>query len=160
MFVYWIKHKNHKDIKTEGYVGISINPEKRFKNHISYDANKHLRNALIKYKDDITIQIVIEEEKDFCLLLEEELRPNDNIGWNIVKGGGLPPNIKGMKTPRKKKPIRQPLKQSTKEKISKSLKAKGFKGKKRGPLNKPRKPYTKSRKGIGGRKKKYAIYSG
>lgn len=95
MFLYWIHHKDHNDIKTQGYVGISSNFLKRIKTHLKNPKNKHLKNALKKYQNDIIFDIILEENKDFCLFLEEELRPEKNIGWNIAKGGGVPPSRKG-----------------------------------------------------------------
>lgn len=64
--------------------------QKRFIDH-KRKTNKHLRNAFKKYNENIVIELIAEESKEFCLLLEEELRPNKNIGWNIAIGGGLPP---------------------------------------------------------------------
>lgn len=28
---------------------------------------------------------------EYCYEIEEKLRPNDHIGWNIMQGGGKPP---------------------------------------------------------------------
>lgn len=96
--VYWIKHKDHNDIKTQGYIGITKYPiNDRFESH-KKKPNKHLKYALLKYKDDIIIECIITDiDENFSKCLEEELRPYDNIGWNIVKGGGIPPNMKGRK---------------------------------------------------------------
>lgn len=90
-YVYWIKRKTHTDIFTEGYVGISNNPFKRFNNGHKYTKNKRLKHALSKYSD---IEIVIVHEKSSekeCSVLEEQYRPKPNIGWNLNKGGDMPP---------------------------------------------------------------------
>jgi predicted GIY-YIG superfamily endonuclease len=92
--VYWIKRKQHISYN-EGYIGVSKNPEKRFKGHLKNPQNKHLKNAILKYNDIILEIIVHSQTKEFCLLLEEEFRPEKNIGWNIAKGGGNPPNCAG-----------------------------------------------------------------
>lgn len=83
---------------TEGYIGVTSRlPKQRFVEHSIRKTNKHLQNAFKKYKDDIIFTIILESDDNTCLLLEEQLRSNDDIGWNIVKGGGKPPLTKGRK---------------------------------------------------------------
>jgi hypothetical protein len=81
-----------------GYVGVTKNPEIRFSQHgwRRKKSNAHLRNALLKHKDQIQF-VVLAKDLDFeaACLLEEMLRPTENIGWNIAKGGSIPPNPKG-----------------------------------------------------------------
>jgi predicted GIY-YIG superfamily endonuclease len=92
--VYWIRHKNHTDIMTEGYVGISNNFENRLKFHKEKNKNKKLRNAMTKYGNDIVTDIVYEfHDKEEALRKEYELRPSEFIGWNLAPGGGMPPSI-------------------------------------------------------------------
>ena len=96
--LYWIHHKNHSNPKIEGYIGVTSKEiTDRFKQHLKLP-NNHLKHALNKYGNDIIIDLIGEFDIDLCLLLEQEFRPGDNIGWNITKGGGLPPSHKG-KTP-------------------------------------------------------------
>jgi hypothetical protein len=82
----------------EGYVGITKNSELRFAQHgwKRKKSNAHLKNALAKYKDQVKF-VVLAENLDYeaACLLEEMLRPTVNIGWNIAKGGSIPPNPKG-----------------------------------------------------------------
>lgn len=94
MYVYWIKRKAHTNIITDGYVGVSKDFKKRFEQHKK--SNSVVSKAITKYDDIEVIPICF---TDICtaLFLEEKLRPEDEIGWNIVKGGGLPPNFKGRK---------------------------------------------------------------
>lgn len=95
--LYWIHLPEHMDIFTEGYVGITIDPIRRFREHRNR-GNQHLKNALNKYGDRIMFDIIIENHTvEYCKQIEEELRSEDNIGWNRVKGGGIPPNSKGKK---------------------------------------------------------------
>ena len=85
------------DLNT-GYIGISKNPHIRFSQHQwqRKESNKHLKNAMQKYGKDVFKRVVFcNLEKEAAELLEEMLRPNPNIGWNITKGGGIPPNPKG-----------------------------------------------------------------
>ncbi len=88
MYVYWIKSDNHKDILTEGYVGITTNPPKRFNEH--KNSKRKVGNAIRKHSIN-SYEIVFEGTEEECLAKEIELRPIDGLGWNITKGGGLPP---------------------------------------------------------------------
>lgn len=99
--VYWIKHKEHTDVFSQGYVGVSsVGAENRFKQHLSQKHTKryrgsHLSRALELYKDDIEMCVLCVCNKEYALWLENKLRPVSRIGWNMVEGGGLPPNHKG-----------------------------------------------------------------
>jgi predicted GIY-YIG superfamily endonuclease len=87
-YVYWIRRSTHTDIKTEGYIGISKNPEKRWRGHRSKGNNTNLGKALKKY-DDIVYEIVEKlDGVDEAKVMERSLRPDIYIGWNIVTGGG------------------------------------------------------------------------
>jgi group I intron endonuclease len=81
-----------------GYIGITKNPELRFTQHgwNKKNSNKHLRNAIAKYKDNIKFVILAKDlDYEAACLLEEMLRPEENMGWNIAKGGSVPPSPKG-----------------------------------------------------------------
>jgi group I intron endonuclease len=85
------------DLNT-GYIGISKNPQLRFSQHQYQrkESNQHLKNAMQKYGKDVFKRVVFcNLDKEAAELLEEMLRPEPNIGWNITKGGGIPPNPKG-----------------------------------------------------------------
>lgn len=84
------------DLNT-GYIGISKNPLLRIQQHFyTKSSNKHLSNAIKKYGNAVFKRILlIDLDKELAELCEEMLRPTDNIGWNITKGGGIPPNPKG-----------------------------------------------------------------
>lgn len=90
--LYWIRCPNHTDHNTQGYIGITKNFNRRMREHQIYP-NPILRNAINKYSWDILIkqQLVVDLDEELILLAEEMLRPIDEIGWNIVKGGGKPP---------------------------------------------------------------------
>lgn len=94
-FVYWIHLPEHTDILTEGYVGVSVNPKRRLREHKNSTDNKYLSRVLSKYPDDVIQSIVFEGDSDACYRYEEHLRPNVNIGWNNNKGGICPPSKKG-----------------------------------------------------------------
>jgi hypothetical protein len=101
MKVYWIKHKEHKDIMTQGYVGITVTEGRgnRIWGHFNKLRNKshpnsHLQNAYNLYKE-LEVDIVFEGTEEECIAKEIELRPIKEIGWNILEGGGMPPNHSG-----------------------------------------------------------------
>ncbi len=98
-FVYWIHRESHTDPHSQGYVGVSNNPGRRYLGYLSYASgkgtgdssnNKHLISALRKY-EDVVCDLMYMGDREECLLLEEMYRPEDGIGWNLVKGGGDPP---------------------------------------------------------------------
>lgn len=90
--VYWIRHADHTDLITQGYIGVTSSFDKRMKTHQKQNKNRHFSNAIKKYgwSNLIKEQILIADE-DYCLNVESQLRPNNNIGWNLAKGGGKPP---------------------------------------------------------------------
>jgi predicted GIY-YIG superfamily endonuclease len=98
MHLYWIRHPDHTDIFRHGYVGVSSNPKRRWREHNTYKQNNHLKNAINMYGwASLIKETVLIGDKDYCLDIESKLRPADKIGWNIVKGGGLPPSATGKK---------------------------------------------------------------
>jgi hypothetical protein len=98
MNLYWIHHQEHTDIFNQGYVGVSNNVKKRWSDHAWKAQNTHLANAINKYGwDNLVKKVVLIADDGYCLDIERKLRPNNKIGWNIVAGGGLPPNSLGKK---------------------------------------------------------------
>ena len=80
---------------TEGYIGItSQSLNKRFRDHRYNSKNKHLSNRC-KQNDTIIVCLHENLSKLEAEILEEKYRPFENIGWNINKGGNLPPSRKG-----------------------------------------------------------------
>ena len=113
--VYWIHHPDHTDMFTQGYIGISKNTKQRWHGHRYSTNNTHLKNAIKKYGWNVLLKtIILVADEAYCLMIESHLRSKDQIGWNIVKGGGMPPS-----TPwNKGKPMDK--------RLFKKLKAKGF----------------------------------
>jgi hypothetical protein len=96
--VYWIAHKDHSDIFSQGYVGVSNNVDYRWNSHKKLQTNVHLKNAITKYGwDNLVKKVVLIGKEDYCLEIENKLRPADKIGWNLVCGGGKPPSALGKK---------------------------------------------------------------
>jgi predicted GIY-YIG superfamily endonuclease len=98
--VYWIKSSEHQDPFKEGYVGItSKQVEERFKEHKHNNKNKHLKNRC--RKEDVEIVKLVEKlDENEAKKIETEYRPSENIGWNINKGGDIPPSRKGKVSPK------------------------------------------------------------
>lgn len=93
-YVYHICREADKYDFSKGYIGISSNLEYRWYRHRNCNENPHLTNAYAKY-EDIIEYVLIAGSRDYCLNLESKLRPENRIGWNLTKGGGLPPNHSG-----------------------------------------------------------------
>ena len=94
--LYHIKSDNMT--LNEGYIGISTSFEKRKYNHIRLmkeckHYNPILNRAYKKYS--LYFEVISNGSLEEMLFLEEKLRPNKSMGWNIEKGGGMPPSNKG-----------------------------------------------------------------
>lgn len=85
-YVYWV-HLPNQQIKTEGYVGVSINPQKRWEQHKTQKSSKHLSNAITKYGEQLIWDVIFFGPLEGCYQLEEYFRPTPTIGWNIAIGG-------------------------------------------------------------------------
>lgn len=95
--VYWIRLPEHTDVFSQGYVGVTGRTAKdRFAEHIK-DCNRacsshyHFYRALRKYEDKVVVvSTLIVGEEDYCYLMENKLRPENYIGWNMAAGGQRP----------------------------------------------------------------------
>ena len=101
VYVYWIRAAHHKDMFSEGYIGVSRNPEKRWKygHKWATTAGRHenqiLKNAVAKYGwDELIKEVLLVADENYCYEIENKLRPEVLIGWNIASGGGRPPITK------------------------------------------------------------------
>jgi len=84
-FVYHISKPG--DPISEGYVGVSTNPENRFVSHAK--SNSIIGRAIRKYRLTFdNLSIIGEFESDERAYdLEHNLRPIESMGWNQVRGG-------------------------------------------------------------------------
>jgi hypothetical protein len=90
--VYWIRTEEHTDMFKEGYIGVSMDAELRWKQHGRRMGNPHLRYAIEKYGwDNLKKEVIVIASRDYCIDIEKKLRPEPDTGWNIVPGGGYPP---------------------------------------------------------------------
>ena len=92
MVVYWIHLPEHTDVATQGYVGIAKNFEQRMFAHKSCaktGKEQTLYKAIRKHGwDNLTKEIILISNDDYCLEIEKKLRPTERLGWNIACGGG------------------------------------------------------------------------
>lgn len=95
--IYWIRAKDHTDITCQGYVGVAKNASKRWWSHKwALKANRHdsplLTNAVNKHGwDNLTKEIVLIADEQYCYDIEGKLRPERKVGWNLAIGGCKPP---------------------------------------------------------------------
>jgi len=94
-YLYWIRYPDHTDPKTQGYIGISSRPDDRFLEHKRGQKNKILPRVISK---GASMEILLEGlSLEKALLEESKYRPEEKIGWNIARGGDIPPSKKGHK---------------------------------------------------------------
>ena len=149
--VYWIRHKDHTDMFSQGYIGVSKNLKVRFSQHSRRNENIVLKRAIDKHGWDNLIKgVVLVSKSDYCLDIESKLRPVNNIGWNIAKGGGLPPSGSGKKFQLGVAPWNKgkTMSAETREKISKASKEQWQKIGMREILSNAKKGKPSHRKGI------------
>jgi hypothetical protein len=91
--LYWIHYPDQKSPDIEGYIGISSDFNTRIKTHSRYTKYAHIKNRI----DSGAIATILQENltKEQAESLEYKYRPEENIGWNIAKGGNIPPSRKG-----------------------------------------------------------------
>lgn len=89
--VYWIRLRNHDNLKYQGYVGISRNLPARLVAHKKNKRKSHFVAAISKYGWDNLIVEILHEYLTIheALSIEASLRPTQNIGWNCQRGGEL-----------------------------------------------------------------------
>lgn len=99
--VYWLFTDETKDPYKHGYIGVSVNPKRRLKEHFSNTRKCALTDAIKVYKDVIKMKVLHDNlTLEEALLLENDYRKEDFTGWNTVSGGGMPPSHKGKKKPK------------------------------------------------------------
>lgn len=92
-FVYWIKRKEHTCILSEGYIGISARPDYRYQQHKYFSLlEKYFKNYRSDFRDAMTqeeteLMVLLKGSRQYCLEIEEKLRPDWAIGWNLARGG-------------------------------------------------------------------------
>lgn len=101
--VYWVHLPEHTDVFTQGYVGYTAQTAlERFETHKKesrYTTKKLtiIHKAILKYGNNLVVDTLVVCDEEYGLYVENALRPTEKIGWNIVPGGGKPPNHTGKK---------------------------------------------------------------
>ncbi len=92
--IYWIKYPEHTNPYTEGYIGLTSQTiQQRFSDHKNNTKNKLLKNRC--RKENVEVVCLHDNlDKQQAKVIEEQYRPSENIGWNINKGGDVPPSRK------------------------------------------------------------------
>ena len=96
--LYWIHYPDQKDPMLEGYIGITSDFDTRINTHSKYTKYAHIKNRI----NSGAIATILYENltKEQAENLELVHRPEENIGWNIAKGGNIPPSRKGKVSPK------------------------------------------------------------
>jgi len=107
---------------SQGYIGVTTNPRRRWKDHISHckherHTNPHVMHAAKKYGlDNIIFEVIFGSTIDQCYEYEKELRPKPKIGWNLMAGGKInTPTPEGLQ--RIREASKKPKTESQKEKM-------------------------------------------
>ena len=102
-YLYQIKYKGTDTLLTEGYIGVTKNIKKRWRQH-RRDADGIRSTAKVHQlmytegRDKFEIVELFSGTKEEMYAKELELRPVDNVGWNVLPGGGkFPGQKKGFK---------------------------------------------------------------
>ena len=84
IYVYWIHHESQSDPKTEGYIGVTNDPDARFRKHRNNKENNFVKGNIAK---GATMSILHEVSSyDEAYSIERDYRP-DIRGWNLAAGG-------------------------------------------------------------------------
>lgn len=78
------------------YIGVCSDPSKRFSRHKTDPVNEKI-SKLLSDERELQFTILLISSKEYCLEIEEVLRPNPNMGWNIKSGGKNPKIPEDMK---------------------------------------------------------------
>jgi len=95
--LYWIRYPDQSNPETEGYIGITSDFSKRIQTHSKYTKYAHIKNRI----NSGAIASILHENltKEQAESLEAKYRPEENIGWNLAKGGNIPPSRVGKVSP-------------------------------------------------------------
>lgn len=96
-YLYWVHAHHHTDPTTQGYIGISNQPNKRFKAHTTDTAlvgSRKIREYVEENGLDSVTHTILHtfNDLDSARQCEKSYRPVAHIGWNIKSGGGVSPD--------------------------------------------------------------------
>lgn len=84
---YFVYHIGITEDYSEGYVGVTNNLTRRWRQHKLGYTGYRLQCALSKHIEAKYCVVAGGLSREEAFKLEEDLRPYTNIGWNITKGG-------------------------------------------------------------------------
>ena len=135
--LYWIKTEEHTNPTEEGYIGItSQSVEKRFLDHRYNTKNKHLKNRC-RMKNVHVVCLHERLSREEAVLYEFFYRPLENIGWNINRGGDIPPSRSGKVSPKSllKGEHRTEKQKEGSKKRAEKIKGNNFSGQRKNKVN-------------------------
>lgn len=90
-YVYHISLDGNLD---DGYIGITKNMRKRFESHKNTKAKTKVNMMIAEHNLTFEdMKIIRKTTYGEAKIIERELRPEMNIGWNVAKGGGGANNV-------------------------------------------------------------------
>jgi hypothetical protein len=98
--LYWLHLKEHTDVFTQGYVGVTTRLiEVRFKEHCSKFNNSynpynplHLAFAQHGTENIVKTRLCVADTSEIYKV-EELFRPFEYMGWNTAQGGRMSPKV-------------------------------------------------------------------
>lgn len=88
--VYWIHLPTHTNMLEQGYIGITSQPfAKRIQQHKTAALRNKLpiHRAILKHSDNLVFEKILIGSLEYCLLMENRLRPVAKTAWNVGIGG-------------------------------------------------------------------------
>lgn len=129
-FIYALYSKNECVVR---YIGVSIEPEKRFKAHKYSSLNKNskeynlYKNRWLRSIDDLSMKIIFQGTEDECYLLEKKLiakYKNSRKLKNTSLGGDHPPRLNELSSEKYNKTVEKIKQKAIGRKISSATKKK------------------------------------
>lgn len=100
--LYHFRLIGNKDLN-DGYIGVTSNISKRKYKHINTPVNLVTRK-IIESGVCTEFVVLLVADRESCLKVEKLLRPEPNIGWNVITGGEnaiFPDDLKEVMSSRK-----------------------------------------------------------
>ena len=104
--VYLLSAPGQSDPYSQGYLGVTTDYKARMQCHLDHyrlgkqSGNLNVKQAIKQFGfENLRKEILICGSLDYCYAFEEHLRPHENIGWNICKGGRSNKYWSGKKMP-------------------------------------------------------------
>lgn len=100
-YVYHICREGREDELDHGYIGVTVDPQRRWDQHQRCAYNQNLQQKVYhfmrKFKDTISFRIIFEGSFEEAYEFEAAQRPEQGMGWNMARGGDNTHNMFGIK---------------------------------------------------------------